>query len=100
MPFLSAPNLPAAAEGAVDVDQVESDVAPGDSQLSCCCTCVVSRLKTLLKWMVPVRYCCTPSCRGRRGRLDAAGQVLGLFPRPQEAPQRGLDFLAAVRTLF
>ena len=58
---------------------------------SCCCTCVVSRLKTRLKSMVPVRYCCTPSCGGRRGGLDAPGEVLGLFPGSQEAPERDLD---------
>src|SRR5271165_6865692 len=28
---------------------------------SCCWTCVVSRLKTRLKSIVPVRYCCNPS---------------------------------------
>ena len=67
---------------------------------SCCWTCVVSRLKTLLKSMMPVRYCCTPSWVAAVAALTLRSRS-SACSRDLKKPRRGVwTSRPAVRTVF
>ena len=92
--FFLVAQLPASAKGSIDVDQVESDVARGDRQLVLLLDLRGFQIKNSVEIDGAGAVLLHPKLGGRRGRLDAAVKVLGLFPRSQEAPERSLDFPA------
>jgi len=98
--FSLAAQLPASAQGSIDVDQVESNVARGDRQLVLLLDLRGFQIKNSIEIDYAGPVLPHPKLGGRRGRLDAAVKVLGLFPRFQETPRGVWTSRPAVRTVF
>ena len=76
--FLPVAQLPAAAKGSIDVDQVESNFARGNGQLVLLLDLRGFQIKNSVEIDDAGAVLLHPKLGGRRGRLDAALQG----PRP------------------
>src|SRR5437762_402232 len=86
--------LPPSSEGSINVDQVESDVARGDRQSILLLHLRGFEIEDPVEIDDAGAVLLHPKLGRRPGRHDAAGKVLGLLPRSQEAAERNLDFSA------
>ena len=80
VPVLLKAQLPSSAQGSIDVDQVESDVAGGDRQIVLLLHLRGFQIENSVEIDGAGAVLLHTKLGRRPGRLHASGEVLGLFP--------------------